>query len=121
MRRSSRSAARRSPAFALLHDDARHLTAGSLKVWTALDDLRSRGAQDLTTAIHAIGQTRGWNKNNVSCELSVTDDSMKPGRRCLNCPATDEKLPAIVFESNKVFRQCHTASTDWSVRASLAS
>jgi hypothetical protein len=40
-------------------------------VWFALDRLRGSGEKDLTTAIRAIGERRGWNKNNVSIELSA--------------------------------------------------
>lgn len=41
------------------------------QVWAALDELVAKGETDLTTAIHAIGEKRGWNKSNVSCELSA--------------------------------------------------
>jgi hypothetical protein len=40
-------------------------------VWHELDQLCAKGEQDLTTAIHAIGEKRGWNKSNTSCELSA--------------------------------------------------
>ena len=40
-------------------------------VWNALDELRAKGEENLTTAIHAVGEKRGWNKNNVGCELSA--------------------------------------------------
>lgn len=39
-------------------------------VWQALDELREKGVEDLTTAIRAIGEERNWNRNNVSIELS---------------------------------------------------
>lgn len=40
-------------------------------VWAALDELVAKGETDLTTAIHAIGEKRGWNKSNTSIELSA--------------------------------------------------
>jgi hypothetical protein len=41
------------------------------QVWAALDELVAKGEKDLTTAIHAIGDKKGWNKNNTSLELSA--------------------------------------------------
>jgi hypothetical protein len=51
------------------------------QVWVALDDLVAKGEPDLTTAIHAIGEKRGWSRNNVSCELSAFRKFMGLGAR----------------------------------------
>lgn len=41
------------------------------QVWAALDEIVAKGETDLTTAIHAIGEKRGWNRSNTSQELSA--------------------------------------------------